>query len=255
MKIKKTIFPSESLINKTSIKVAETIFRLNQKSITMGSLVRYSYYPTKLAQQDPHLEFTIDEMGIFEELVKNNLYDGYDIGLSSQVKFGSTLGHILMMDLECEPTPENLAKVKKRLSLLFPEEKDIIWVVIDSGHSFQAYSLNKFLYGGMDNKITKLELFDPTNNSLNSFVSPSFFQEGEDKNSKLLIRYAERCHSVMDHDEEGKRDKLLDGWWFTHGASRGEMCLRLTQNRPDKLKIPEVVSIINLRSLLQDSPL
>jgi hypothetical protein len=196
--------------------VVKSIFELNEGRILKGNLINYRYFPGRISQRDPHVDLLPEEIEKLEEKVESNLRQDHDIGISSRVELAEGIGHIPMIDFDCPICPENLAKIQERLARLSLGGESPSWVILDSGNSYQAYCLNLLL-------------------------------SATDTDCKTISLFAEKCHSVLDFDEEVMHDEIIHGWWFIHGASRGELCMRLTNNC-GKIKLPEVVAVVNNNS-------
>lgn len=203
----------ELLIGKPAIEVVKSIFGLEKERILRGNLINYHYFPGKRSQRDPHIDFSVEEINLLEKKIESNLREDHDIGISSKVELPEGIGHIPMIDFECPICSENLAKIQERLARLSLDGESLRWVILDSGNSYQAYCLNVLLLARKSNR-------------------------------KTILVFAEKCHSVLDFDEDGGHDEITHSWWFLHSASRGEMCMRLTNNC-GKNKVPEVIAVVN----------
>jgi hypothetical protein len=206
----------ELLIGKPAIEVVKSIFELEKERILRGNLINYHYFPGKRSQRDPHIDFSVEEANRLGEKIESNLKQDYDIGISSRVELTEGIGHIPMIDFDCPVCPENLAKIQERLVHLSLDGESLSWAILDSGNSYQIYCLNVLLLARKNNR-------------------------------KTILAFAEKCHSALDFNELQEHDEIIHGWWFLHSAGRGEMCMRLTNNRV-KVKVPEVVAVVNNKS-------
>lgn len=230
----------DQLIGKTAVSVVKEIFEWNGDIIEKGWLRRYRYIrATPSPEEEPLFEFTPGESPFLEELIRQNLTPDHEIAFSSSVKLiGGWTGHIPMVDFRLEVNPQNLEKVIERLGRLLLGGEHIVWAILDSGNSYQAYCLNK---------IIMTEVLD---------------------DRWTILRFAEKCHEFLNfHPElrgipwseayrdyrnnaktkpEIKTDPIIDCWWFVHSAARKvpALNLRLTNNVGDKKKIPEVAAVV-----------
>lgn len=205
-------FPSEQLIGLPAIEVVKEIFVSN--CLRKSYLLRYHYEPGLPSATDP-LFIPFDSILSLDSLIKQNLAPGYDIGIFSKVEMADgCVAHIPLIDFEIKLGSDNLTKIKTRLEKLPLNGGKSTWVILDSGTCYQAYCIDRFL---------------PV--------------EGDD--TKTILRFAEKCHRVLDFTEERTHDEIVHSWWLLHSAVKGGMVLRLTRNRPElKKKVPEVVSFV-----------
>jgi len=210
-----TLPSPELLIGKPATEVVKLIFELNKGRIVGGSLINYHYIPGKF-RCAPHIDIIPEEINRLEEKIESNLRQNYDIGISSRLDLTEGIGHIPMIDFDCPIYPKNLAKIQERLARLSFDGESLKWVILDSGNSYQAYCLN-------------------------------FLLLTTDTDSKTIPLFAEKCHSILDFDEDRDNDEIIHSWWFIHSDSGDEMCMRLTNNC-GKIKIPEVVAVVDNKS-------
>lgn len=203
---------SELLIGKSAKEVVEAIFKANHE-IEKGGLILYHYQPGRPTPESTIINFYPNEC--LRPLIESKLVPGFDIGIFSKVelKDGSS-AHLPLIDFEAQVCPENLIKIKERLARLPIEGRNTSWAILDSGNHYHAYCLNRLL-------------------------------RIEGAGERTILDFAERCHEILDFDNERRHDEIIHGWWFVHSAKRGGMTLRLTHNRKElKKKTPEVVAFV-----------
>ena len=203
----------EQLIGLPAAEVVTYIFADKEMR---GFLLRFHYAPGS-PQYSEHFFIPFNRTSDINNVLEENHLPDCDIGIYSKVeKADSFSAHIPMIDFNLAVSADGIAKLKKRLAQFIRNSQFNSWVVLDSGGSYQAYCLGYML---------------PV-----------------EKNDEFTIaKFAEICHQYLDFDNEGMRDEITDGWWFTHSAARGGMTLRLTRNRPElKKKIPTVISLVEI---------
>lgn len=205
------ILQKERLLGLPAAEVIRYIFANKEMR---GFLLRYHYIPGS-PQFSDHFLIPFNRTSDINCALEENRLSDCDIGIYSKVEgAGGISAHIPMIDFNLAVSADGIAKLKNRLVQFIRNSQFNSWVVLDSGNSYQAYCLGHML---------------PV-----------------EKNDEFTIaKFAEVCHQFLDFGDNGTRDEITDGWWFTHSSARGGMTLRLTRNRPElKKKIPEVIGFV-----------
>jgi hypothetical protein len=201
----------EWLVGRPAVEVVRTIFDFHRNRIKKGSFIKYAYRAGEESLDEPHYDFYPLETASLPSLIDSHFEPGHEIGLSSKIELidGSN-AHLLMLDFDCPVSPHNLSKISRRITRLNFGQSELNWVILLSGDSYNAYCLNAVMPVLRDDRET-------------------------------ILDFGKECHRVLDFDSFRKRDEIIHGWHLFHGASKGELCLRLT-NSCDKKMIPQVVA-------------
>lgn len=199
----------EALIGLPAHKVVKAIFSINP-ALKTGYLIPYDYQAGHPHVEPPLIPFNSNQN--LETLIRANLEPGYDVGLFSRVEtLDGLISHLPLIDFELEVSHANLALVKSRLSRFPIGGRRSSWVILDSGFSYHAYCLDQVLPIGESEEMA-------------------------------ILGYAEKCHELLDFDNQRNRNEIIHSWWFVHCAAKRGMVLRLSRNRRElKTRIPQVV--------------